>query len=152
VVTRQAVSRPLQLRELGVWKPVVWVPRSLCRSEKEAARELGALRLPIAWPEQEFPRARLNRFADLEPALTCGSFLDARAALEQQGLAAILPDFLTPARSTNRFWKIPLPGLEAPGFHYLLAWNPRLLRLNPHAARRRDALGEALMKLSSSAT
>jgi DNA-binding transcriptional LysR family regulator len=147
VVTRSALSRPIQLRDLGSWKTSVWVPWALCRNEKEAMRELTSLRLPIAWPEQEFPRAQFDRYADYEPALTCSSFLEARAALEQQGLAAVLPDFLPPGKTSKRYWQFPLPGLEVAEFQYRLAWNPRLLRLNPHAARRRDALGEALGKL-----
>ena len=147
IVTRTTVSRPLQLRDLGHWKPVVWVPKNLCKTEKDAARELTTLRLPVAWPEQEFPRAHINRYADYEPALACGSFLEARAALEQQSFAAVLPDFMTPGKPANRYWQMPIPGLESAEFQYRLAWNPRLLRLNPHAARRRDALGDALTKL-----
>ena len=37
-----------------------------------------------------------------------------------------------------------LPGFEKFSINYWLAWNPRLLRLNPHASRRRDKLIELL--------
>jgi len=147
IVTRPALSRPLQVRDLGRWKALVWVPKSLCKTEKEAARELAAMRLPLAWPQQEFPRENAGICKDYEPALTCGSFLETRAALEQQGLAAVLPDFLAPTKPANRFWKVSILGLETSEFHYRLAWNPRLLRLNPHASRRRDALSAALTEL-----
>jgi hypothetical protein len=59
----------------------------------------------------------------------------------------LLPDFLMPGRAANRYWRMSLPGQEAVEFRYRLAWNPRLLRLNPHATRRRDALGDALAEL-----
>ena len=146
ILTRSALSRPLQLRELGSWKAILWVPKTLCRTEKEALREQSALRLPIAWPQQELPREQFDAYTNYEPSLICGSFLDARAALEQQGLAAVLPDFLAPRKPGNRYWQMPLPGQASAEFQYRLAWNPRLLRLNPHAARRRDALSEALAK------
>ena len=32
VVTRPAVSRPLQLKELGVWRLKFWVPKTLCKT------------------------------------------------------------------------------------------------------------------------
>lgn len=149
IVIRATLSRPLQLRDLGSWKPIVWVPKSLCKTEKEAARELSWMRLPLAWPQQELPREQFGAYTNCEPSLICGSFLDARAALEQQGMAAVLPDFLAPGKPVSRYWQMPLPGQDSTEFQYRLAWNPRLLRLNPHAARRRDALGEALAKLLS---
>jgi DNA-binding transcriptional LysR family regulator len=149
IVNRPALSRPLQLRELGSWKVVLWVPKTLCRTEKEALREQAAHRLPIAWPQQEMPRQKFEAYTNYEPSLICGSFLEARAALQQQGLAAVLPGFLAPAQPASRYWQMPLRGQDSAEFQYYLAWNPRLLRLNPHAARRRDALGGALAKLLS---
>jgi hypothetical protein len=46
----------------------------------------------------------------------------------------------------NRLAKVELPWLEARVFRYSLAWNPRLLRLNPYSRRRRDALASALAR------
>jgi len=41
---------------------------------------------------------------------------------------------------------VRFPALESNRFQYHLAWNPRLLRLNPHASRRRDFLLDSLAK------
>jgi hypothetical protein len=79
-----------------------------------------------------------------EPHLTCNSFIDIRAALHGRGLAAILPDFLDPGKEETAFLHVRCPAIDNRCFHYRLAWNPRLLRLNPHASRRRDSLLESL--------
>lgn len=79
-----------------------------------------------------------------EPRLTCPTFLDANAALQQQSVAALLPDFINPGASAPGLLRVSVPVLDAEVFHYRLAWNPRLLRLNPHASRVRDGLLESL--------
>ncbi len=153
VVSRTTLSRPLQLHDLGVWRLRLWVPRTLCQSERQAARAFADKRLPLVWPIGELAVADVGALEGYEPALGCGGFLEARMALEKEGLAACLPDFIHLGRTAGRFLSVKLPALEACLFHYGLAWNPRLLRLNPHARRRRDALIEFLTaKLSAAAT
>jgi DNA-binding transcriptional LysR family regulator len=149
VVTRGAVSRPLQLKELGVWRLKFWVPNTLCKTARQAERAFTDKRLPIVWPAGELPQPALDILADYEPALTCASFLEARVALEGNSLAAFLPDFLVLDTTADRCLNLRLPAVDSCLFHYHLAWNPRLLRLNPHARRRRDALADSLaQKLS----
>jgi DNA-binding transcriptional LysR family regulator len=152
VVSRAAVSRPLQLKELGFWQLRLWVPRTLCKTARQAERAFAEKRLPLAWPAGELPRSECSVLEDYEPALTCGSFLEARQALEEGSLAALLPDFLPPGANTSRYLSVPVAALESCLSHYHLAWNPRLLRLNPHARRRRDALAEALVQKLAAVT
>ncbi len=144
VVTRPAVSRPLQLKELGVWRLKFWVPKTLCKTARQAERAFADKRLPIVWPAGELSQSELDILADYEPALTCASFLEARVALEHKSLAAFLPDFVALGTSGDRCLNLKMPAVDSCRFHYRLAWNPRLLRLNPHARRRRDALAESL--------
>jgi DNA-binding transcriptional LysR family regulator len=146
VVSRAALSRPLQLRELGVWRLKLWVPKILCKTVREAVRAFAEKRLPLVWPAGELPQSECNVLEDYEPALTCASFIEARLALEEGNLAALLPDFVPPGMNANRCLSVPVAELDSCLFHYHLAWNPRLLRLNPHARRRRDALAEALVQ------
>jgi DNA-binding transcriptional LysR family regulator len=144
VVTQTTLSRPLQLRELGRWRLKLWVPRALCRSASQAARAFQAGELPLALPLGELPCEEIAGLRDREPDLTCGTFLEARTALVEQGVATLLPDFLDPEGGRGTLLNPRVPALDALVFCHALAWNPRLLRLNPHAARRRDALIAAL--------
>jgi DNA-binding transcriptional LysR family regulator len=144
IVTRAALSRPLQTQPLGSWRLRFWAPRALFKTEAQAVRALAAKRLPLAWPAAELTPADIPALEDYEPALVCDTFLEGRDALEAEGLAAFLPDFLAVPNPPGRFLNVPVPGLESREFHYWLAWNPRLLRLNPHATRRKDLLVEAL--------
>jgi len=145
--TRGILSRPLQTRLLGSWGLEFWVPKSLARSEKHAVRCLAAKSLPLAWPQGELEISRFAEFSRLEPALVCSSFVEARAALEGQGMAAVVPTFLRPG-NPDKFLHAPIPTLERFALEYHLGWNPRLLRLNPNAEKRRDTLLKALRKVS----
>jgi DNA-binding transcriptional LysR family regulator len=144
VVTSPALSRPLQSRELGGWRLKLWVPMALFKTRSQAVRAFREKNLPLVLPMNELPAAEAALHQDWPRYLSCNSFLEAKSALEQRGLAALLPDFLSPPASLNHQLSTLNPG--DPVFHYRFAWNPRLLRLNPHAARRRDFLIESLAR------
>ena len=63
---------------------------------------------------------------------------------ENGEVAALLPDFLAPVKSTKSFIRVNMPKIDSITFSFYFAWNPRLLRLNPHAIRKRDWLANAL--------
>lgn len=144
VVTREHLSRPLRTKELGHCGFRLWVPRGLCRSAQQVRRALTEHTLPLALAMSELPPAALEFFKNESPALACESFVEAKIALNEQGAAAILPEFLNPAGGAGQFIRGPVPSIDSSRLRYCLAWNPRLLRLNPHATRRRDALIAAL--------
>jgi DNA-binding transcriptional LysR family regulator len=64
--------------------------------------------------------------------------------LQREGLAGVLPAFLVPDSAPGALYRVRFPALDECEFQYRLAWNPRPLRLNPHAGRRRDFLTESL--------
>jgi DNA-binding transcriptional LysR family regulator len=140
VVTRSELSRPLQHRVLRKWSLKLWAPAGVSGGPKTALTQFRDHTLPLALANEEIAGLNLPVFNQIEPHLRCDNFLQAKAALEAGHLAALLPDFLGPAETDGRFIAVRVAEVERMVFQYCLAWNPRLLRLNPHAVRRRDAL------------
>ena len=145
IISQAELSRPLQTKVLGKWKLELWMPNALGHNQSKAAQafEEGQLPLALAREMDDLGVALSKR---KEALLVCDSFWDCRIALEQKEVAALLPDFLAPAKNVRSFVRVRMPKIDAQTFQFHLAWNPRLLRLNPHAARRRDWLANALSK------
>jgi DNA-binding transcriptional LysR family regulator len=144
IISAAAISRPLQMKLIGAWRPGLWVPKAVCKNQAQAVEALKGKRLPLALPSREFSLTGLDCLNGGEPRLICGSFLETKSALQREGLAAVLPDFLATDLTEDGFHRVRLPALDACEFQYRLAWNPRLLRLNPHASCRRDLLAGSL--------
>ncbi len=143
IVRRSPLSRPLQTKLLGTARVILWVPKRLCRSLIQAERDWKAGRLPIIWPGKELTRDQAGCGSNFEPVLECDDFLQVQSALSRGKLAGILPEYFLPEPQQD-FFNLDLAQFSNLRLSYHLAWNPRLLRLNPHAGRRRDALVTAL--------
>ena len=144
IVGNAAISRPLQTKVLGKWKLELWVPKALRLNEAAAMQSFREQRLPLVLARGELDGLDVSPLAKYEAHLVCDNFLEARAAIEEQELGAFLPDFLAPGKTSKSFVRVRIPKIDSRIFHFHLAWNPRLLRLNPHAARRRDLLAGLL--------
>lgn len=144
IVGTAAISRPLQTRVLGQWKLELWVPKALRLDESGAMRSFQSQRLPLVLARSELDGLNVSPLAKYPAHLICDNFLEAKAALEQQELGAFLPDFLAADKMSKSFVQVRIPKIDSLTFHFHLAWNPRLLRLNPHATRRRDLLARLL--------
>lgn len=140
IVSRAELSRPLQTALLGHWKMQLWVPKTFRFGPAKAIQEFQRGRLPLASPRE---LAGLRIETATEPTLVCDSFLDCVVALESHQIAALLPAFLKP-NSQSACIAVALPADKSHELNCLLAWNPRLLRLNPPAARERDWLAQSL--------
>jgi len=144
IVGNAAISRPLQTKALGKWKLELWVPSALRLDEADARRSFQDQRLPLALARDELNGLALPALAKYPAHLACNNFLEAAAALKQQEVGAFLPDYLAAADSLKSSVQVRIPKIDSQTFHFHLAWNPRLLRLNPHATRRRDLLARLL--------
>lgn len=144
VTTRSTISRPLQLTSLGKWRLQLWVPFSLQKTERSAKLAFKERRLPLAVAAKEIEGCGEDLLGEYNCRLVCDNFLQALAALESQEMATVLPDYLRASVSPKSFRRVHIPAIDSGTFCFRLAWNPRLLRLNPHAARRRDFLSKAL--------
>ena len=145
VVKRAKLSRPLQTRLLGEWELELWMPKGSRLSESKAALAFEQRRLPLV-RARELDGLGVLPAAGYEACLVCDNFLEALAAMEGGEVASLLPNFLAPGKASRSLLRIPLPKIDSEVYHFYLAWNPRLLRLNPHAARRRDWLAGALVQ------
>jgi DNA-binding transcriptional LysR family regulator len=143
IVHKADLSRPLQTRALGKWNLELWVPKTMRLSHAKVLSMFLERRLPLVLARELDDLGVLSP-ADYEACLTCDSFLEARAMLEGHKLAAFLPDFLAPGTNARNLFRAKVPDLAPRPFQSYLAWNPRLLRLNPHATRQRDWLAGAL--------
>jgi DNA-binding transcriptional LysR family regulator len=140
IVGNAAISRPLQTKVLGRWKLELWVPKALGIDEVGARRNFQEQRLPLALARSELDGLALPALVKYPAHLACNNFMEAAAALGQQELGALLPDYVATEVSAKSLVRVRIPKIDSLTFHFYLAWNPRLLRLNPHAARRRDLL------------
>jgi DNA-binding transcriptional LysR family regulator len=140
IVGNAAISRPLQTKVLGKWKLELWVPKALGIDEVGARRNFQEQRLPLALARSELDGLALPALVKYPAHLACNNFMEAAAALGQQELGALLPDYFATEVSAKSLVRVRIPKIDSLTFHFYLAWNPRLLRLNPHAARRRDLL------------
>ena len=145
VIMRTTISRPLQLKPLGESRLSLWVPLALHKTDRSAALAFKERRLPLAWAAKELATIPADTFADHDCRLLCDNFLQALGALREGQVAAVLPDFLNPNATAKSFLRLRIKQLSR-AFQFRLAWNPRLLRLNPHAARRHESLIEALSR------
>ena len=150
VTTQPTISRPLQLKQLSKWHLGLWVPKEMHKTDKIAGTALKEERLPLVLATKELEMCGMTNLVDWEPRLACESFVEARMAMKGSRLAAILPDFLVPPAEARTMWRLRIPSLESGALSFRFAWNPRLLRLNPHAVRQKDFLYEALAKQMNS--
>ena len=93
---------------------------------------------------QELVASGLDVFGDHDCRLICDNFLPALDALQGQQVATVLPDYLSLPTGSKSFLRVRMTGISSRIFSSRLAWNPRLLRLNSHAARRKDFLNKAI--------
>lgn len=149
IVSNSPLSRPLQTTPLVAWKLQLWVPKSLRLGQAGAIQAFEYRRLPLALAGKEIEPLGALSLPDREPRLVCDSFIDALAGMEGERIAGFLPDFLAPKVSRNAFMRVPLPKIDTQIFRFHLAWNPRLMRLNPHAIHQRDWLASSLSTIAA---
>lgn len=139
ITTTSAISRPLQTVLLGETSLALWVPKALWKTEARTLQDFRNRRLPLALPQRELPP--LEMLKKYRAAIACESFAGAQTVLAGQTVASFLPGYLAAPKGCHR---LSVPELATLKITYYFAWNPRLLRLNPHAARRRDFLVKSL--------
>ena len=113
VVTRAAVSRPLQLKELGTWRLKFWVPKTLCKTASQAERAFADKRLPIVWPAGELPQSEFSASGGLRTRLDLHQLPRSQGCPGGEGPGCI-PAGLRPARDSraDRCLNVKLPAVD----------------------------------------
>ena len=132
VTTRLSLTRPLELKELMSWRIGVWIPTALGLDKRSARRALREGTMPLAIAQSELSLEDLELFGKARQRLVCQNFLQAMRTTHEGRWAAVLPEFLGKTLPAEDFTALQLPALRGKTFY--LAWNPRLMRLNPHLA------------------
>ncbi|WP_414663457.1 LysR family transcriptional regulator [Horticoccus sp. 23ND18S-11] len=150
IIRKSALAPGLKSVSIGIVRYVALVPDCLVRGRKAPTlREvLGELPLATQTTDGQFTsglRELAKTFGvTLAPALACQSFPQTMAAVRSGRFCAIVPELAVrdlPAKSVQRITGEPLRLLAREA---MLAWNPRLVRVRPHASKLAGALQEAL--------
>jgi DNA-binding transcriptional LysR family regulator len=141
IIRRDAVVSGLKHASLGVWHYTLVVPSALLgkKAKPTPAEILGEYPIAAQTTDGQFAERlrRLTHSLEIEPrhALACQSFPQTLAAVRSGGFAAVLPVLATGDLPPKTFIEIggaPLRGLSR---ELVLAWNPRVVRVRPAAAK-----------------
>lgn len=141
IIRKNAMAPGLKSVSLGVVSYVALVPENLARTKKKLSLRQAIAELPLATQTTDGQfTSGLRAIAKgldvpLSPALACQSFPQTMAALRSGRFWAIVPELSTRelrGGATHRLSDALLQQLDREA---LLAWNPRLVRVRPNAAK-----------------
>jgi len=147
LLRRDAVTRPLQARSLGVMGYSLFVPVGLAEGRNDSAKILDAL--PLATLEgdgafrSDLARAAKKAAVKLNIQIECSSFPLAAKAVTGGKVAAILPTIAAADLSPSVATQLPVPFLRTFGREVCLAVNPRLLRIRPALQRVANVIDQS---------
>jgi DNA-binding transcriptional LysR family regulator len=150
IIRKTALAPGMKSVSLGIVRYVALVPEALARGRDHLTlRELlGALPLATQTTDGQFT-AGLRDIADsldiaLTPALACQSFPQTMAAVRSGRFAAVVPELAVHDLPDETVRRIADASLESLSREAMLAWNPRLVRIRPKAAKIAARLQRAL--------
>jgi DNA-binding transcriptional LysR family regulator len=141
IIRKNAMAPGLKSVSLGVVSYVALVPEALARTKKKLSLRQALAELPLATQttDGQFTSGlrAIAKDADvpLTPALACQSFPQTMAALRSGQFWAIVPELAArdlPSGTAHRLTDTSLAQLDREA---MLAWNPRLVRVRPNAAK-----------------
>jgi DNA-binding transcriptional LysR family regulator len=150
IIRKNAVAPGLKSVSLGMVTYVALVPEALMPRKKKLTLEnvLGEVRLATQTTDGQFTMG-LREIAKsmglmVAPALSCQSFPQTLAAVRTGRFAAIVPEMAIREIATTGMHKVSGEALAPLAREAMLAWNPRLVRVRPNAAKLCSALHAAL--------
>ena len=141
IIRKNAMAPGLKAVSLGVVSYVALVPEALGRARRKLTLRDALAELPLATQttDSQFASAlrEVARGLDvpLVPALSCQSFPQNLAALRTGRFWTIVPEIATRELPAGTAHRLADPALARLDREAMLAWNPRLVRVRPNAAR-----------------
>lgn len=150
IIRKNAMAPGLKAVSLGVVSYIALVPESLARHRKKLSLRQALAELPLATQttDEQFTSGLREIAKTLEapltPTLSCQSFPQTMAALRSGRFWSIVPEIAArdlPPGTLHRIADATLATLDREA---MLAWNPRLVRIRPNAAKIAARLHHAL--------
>lgn len=141
IIRANAVAPGLKSVSLGPVRYVGLVPAGLARGKKKPGLREVLTELPLATQTTDGQfTGGLREIAKslgltLAPALACQSFPQTLAAVRSGRFAAIVPELALPELPAGMAHRFDDPLLRRLDREAMLAWNPRLVRIRPNAAK-----------------
>lgn len=141
IIRKNAIAPGLKAVSLGTVRYVALVPHSLVRPKKKLSLGEALTSLPLATQTTDGQfTSGLRQIAKeagvlLAPSLSCQSFPQTLAALKTGRFWAIVPELSVPDLAANPVHRLDDAALKQLDREAMLAWNPRLVRVRPNAAK-----------------
>ncbi len=150
VIRKNAVVPGLKFIPLGTLAYVAVVPLALvsCKSPPAFSEVFKNYPHAMQTTEGQFTKKlleiALSQDHAFRPALSCESFPQTVAAVKSGSFAAIVPELAIRDLPIGSFHTISDVSLKTLKRELVLAWNPRVIKVRPHAVRVLKALGAML--------
>lgn len=150
IIRKNAVAPGLTSASLGIVRYVLLVPEALVARRKKLSLRDVLVDLPLALQTTDGQlTGQLREIAqslgvEVDPALACQSFPQTLAAIRSNRFAAIVPTLALRELTGTRVRQFAGGPLHLLDREAMLAWNPRLVRIRPNAAKLAARLQQTL--------
>lgn len=141
IIRKNAMAPGLKSVSLGVVSYVALVPEALAKPKTKLSLRHALEKLPLATQtaDGQFTSSLRDVAKSLEvtvsPALACQSFPQTMAALRSGRFWAIVPEIAVRELPNGAVHRLSDPLLQSLDREAMLAWNPRVIRVRPNAAK-----------------
>jgi DNA-binding transcriptional LysR family regulator len=141
IIRKNAMAPGLKSVSLGIVRYVALVPSALMKAKKKITLRHALEELPLATQTTDGQfTSGIREIAQalsvtLKPVLACQSFPQTVAALRSGRFWAIVPEISVRELPRDTAHRIADPALMQLDREAMLAWNPRLVRVRPNAAK-----------------
>lgn len=157
IIRKNAIAPGLKAMSLGIVSYAAVVPSALIRGRRPLSLHSALAELPLATQTTDGQfvsglRAVAKALdVPLVPALACQSFPQTVAAVRTGGFWAIVPELALREFKEGSIQRVADERLRTLDREAMLAWNPRLVRVRPNAAKIASCLQHSLTLESSAA-